>query len=329
MGHLLTWDEAMNICSARSLFSLGNDHFSNWFWRHPPLYSTLTLALSPLREGFITRVELLNIVLGAINLFLLFILNKKFFGLIIASASVFLLSIMPGSIFFDLWIKRDHLAVTCGLLALYSLANRKYAFSALAAGLGILCKETFVFLYVPIFLLTVMERSNKPSRPVRIALITVIPLLTSFWWFIIASRQGSLSSIGNHFQFAFASNTTWYGGLDFYPSLTGELLGPAGILLLIGGILVAIICVRKFGAKVLAWPLLFLLLPLIFLAVIPRKVPWIVIVFLPGLATAQALAAGALLERITAPRNSRFIAIAASVIGASLLALPAFNHSHE
>ena len=329
LGHLLTWDEAMNICSVRALSSLGNDDFSNWFWRHPPLYSMITLILAPLKDGFINRIELLNIALGSVNLLLLYILNKKLFGLMVAATSVFLLSIMPGSIFFDLWIKRDHLAITFGLLSLCSLANRKYAFSALAAGLGLLCKETFAFLYIPIFLITLLERSDKPSRPIRVALITIIPVLTSCWWFVIASRHGALSSIGDHFSFALASGTAWSGRLSFYPALLGELIGGPGILLLVAGILVAAASIRTFGAKVLAWPLLFLIIPLLFLSAIPRKVPWIVIVLLPGLATAQAFAATAVLEKLGAPQRNRVVAIASAVIAACLLALPAFNHSHE
>jgi len=47
LGHLLVWDEAMSLCTIRSLLSHGTDDFSNWFWRHPPLFSLLTALLQP------------------------------------------------------------------------------------------------------------------------------------------------------------------------------------------------------------------------------------------------------------------------------------------
>ncbi|HIL71898.1 MAG TPA: hypothetical protein EYG38_18860, partial [Verrucomicrobia bacterium] len=36
IGHLLVWDEAMNLCTVQSFATQGSDDFSNWFWTHPP-----------------------------------------------------------------------------------------------------------------------------------------------------------------------------------------------------------------------------------------------------------------------------------------------------
>src|SRR5688572_4124292 len=67
VGHLLVWDEAMALCTARSFTAGADDPFAAWFWRHPPLHSVLLLALSPLKPGFAERAEVLSITIAAIN----------------------------------------------------------------------------------------------------------------------------------------------------------------------------------------------------------------------------------------------------------------------
>jgi hypothetical protein len=52
IGHLLTWDEAMNLLSVRALVAGGHDFYSLWFWRHPPTYAMLMSLLRPLADGF-------------------------------------------------------------------------------------------------------------------------------------------------------------------------------------------------------------------------------------------------------------------------------------
>ena len=79
IGHLLTWDEAMNLCSIRSFVSEGEDVFSFWFWRHPPLFCILTLPLMPLRAGFAERAEGLAIAVALVTFVMLFVLNRRVF----------------------------------------------------------------------------------------------------------------------------------------------------------------------------------------------------------------------------------------------------------
>ncbi len=329
MGHLLTWDEAMNICTVRSMASLGSDDFSNWFWRHPPLYPTLMLLLAPLRSGFIARVEIFNILLGSANLFLLYLVNRRFLGRLTAAFSVFLIAVTPGSVFFDLWIKRDHLAVTFALLAFSSIGAKRYAVAALMAGLGFLAKETFLFLYIPVFLAAVVPAKNRPHRGLRILIMTLIPAATAIWWYIIASRSGSFSSIGQHFAFATAEGSAWAGGALFYVDLLHSLLGPLGMLLLLGGAMVCVALPDLRSMRTWIWPLSGVLLPLLLLSVIPRKVPWIVIVLLPCVASIQAVGLESSL-RVLAAHTKRSITVGlAGLAAAALIALPAFSHSHE
>lgn len=328
-GHLLTWDEAMNICSVRALASLGSDDFSNWFWRHPPLYSLLTMLLLPLREAFPARIEIMNIALGMINLGLLFAVNRRLFGILTASLSVFILAVMPGSIFFDLWIKRDHLAVLFGLLSILLILNRRYAFSALCAGLGFLSKETFLFLYIPVAAMSLYSNSDKPSRPLRFLMITVIPFLTAVWWFFLSSRSGLFSSISQHLNFAVSKGPGWSGDFTFYPALIYKLLSPAGAILLIAGL----ICIAKRAPwerrTAVIWPALPLVATILLLTLIPRKVPWIVIVLLPCMATAQAIAVSILLKHAEKSSKTAIAVVPLSLLLIITLSIPAFRHSHE
>ena len=329
IGHLLTWDEAMNVCSVRALASLGNDDFSNWFWRHPPLYATVTMLLGPLREGFIARIEVFNIVLGLINLSLLFLLNRRLFGILTAALSVFLLAVMPGSVFFDMWIKRDHLAVTFALLSLYFISSRRLAYASLCAGLGFLAKETFVFLYIPVVLAALSMPAEKPRFVQRMLLVTVIPFLTSIWWYVLASRGVPLSSIWQHVSFAASGGTAWSGSPFFYISRFLSLMGAGGFLLFAGGVLWAAARIARHQSKPWIWPLSALIIPLIVLSLLPRKVPWLVIVLLPAAATAQAMAFSAALRVLGSYARREATVSAAAIAASALLALPSFTFSYE
>lgn len=327
--HLLTWDEAMNICSIKAFASLGSDDFSNWFWRHPPAYCLPALLLNPVQEGFAFKLEVMNIIIGMINLGLLFAVNRRLFGLLTASVSIFLLAVMPGSIFFDLWIKRDHMAVMFGLLTLLLTLNRKYTFAALCAGLGFLSKETFLFLYLPAAAMFLYTSEKKPGRLTRSLMITLIPALTSAWWFVIASRGGSLSSITQHINFAVAEGRAWTGGLAFYFTLLYKLTLPAGCIIFIGGILILFGRCRREKVTSLIWPALPLIGTLLILTLIPRKVPWIIIVLLPCVATVQAQALSMLIRSISMRTTSAAAPLLLSGILSASLAVPQFSQNHE
>src|SRR5688572_12926435 len=92
VGHLLVWDEAMALCTARSFIAGAVDPFAAWFWRHPPLHSVLLLALSPLQPGFAERAEILSIGVAVINQLLLFQLNRRVFGAPVALWSAFIIA---------------------------------------------------------------------------------------------------------------------------------------------------------------------------------------------------------------------------------------------
>src|ERR1051325_2963756 len=148
VGHLIVWDEAMTLCTVRAFAARAHDPFSDWFWRHPPFYTLWLLFLQPLKMGFAERAEFLSICFGAINQLMMFFLNRRIFGINVAVWAALLLAVMPGAIFFDVWIKQDQPVASFGLLALIFLHARLPLYAGVALGLALLCKETAIFYVI-------------------------------------------------------------------------------------------------------------------------------------------------------------------------------------
>lgn len=127
IGHILIWDEAMNLCCVQALKANIHNDFLYWIWRHPPTFNLITLALKPLHPYFAERVEISLVMISTLNLGILFLLNKKIYGKAITIASTFMLACMPTSMLFDVWVKRDEPSTTFGLLAILMLyQNAQY-----------------------------------------------------------------------------------------------------------------------------------------------------------------------------------------------------------
>lgn len=57
VGHLLTWDEAMNLLSVRSHAGGVEGIFASWIERYPPLYHWFLRCMGPLLQQFAERAE--------------------------------------------------------------------------------------------------------------------------------------------------------------------------------------------------------------------------------------------------------------------------------
>lgn len=73
LGHILSWDEAWNLCALKSLAGHGTLFLEQYF-RHPPIYMEIGRQLSPLIEGFEIRMELLSLFLNSVTFILLLLL---------------------------------------------------------------------------------------------------------------------------------------------------------------------------------------------------------------------------------------------------------------
>jgi|GEM_PF-2368648 len=330
LGHLLVWDEAMSLCTMRSLLSHGTDDFSNWFWRHPPLFSLMTALLQPFKAGFAERVELMSIAIGIINLLLLFILNRNIFDVKTALWTTFFMAVLPGSVFFDVWIKTDHTVTTFGLLALILLLSGKSLYAGVSLGLAMLSKETAVFYCAAVFLLWAAGGAGRRTLKDFFAL-TVIPLLTCGWWYwgvkICIARNsmtggsGSLfelllSGFSDNIKFAAATQTgfdnAWYYYFQKLPlqiDITGIMFSIVALVLL-GRILISTIRGKSEGSCKTSslrflWPVFVIIPAYLVLSAINSKVPWTVISILPAWATLQGLGFSQLLSMLTASSSSK------------------------
>jgi hypothetical protein len=242
VGHLLVWDEAMALCTARSFVAGGQDEFSLWFWRHPPLFSVLTLGLSPTAPGFAERVEWLAIGIACLNLLLLFRLNAALFGATTAGWSALLLATLPGAVFFDTWVKTDHTVTTFGLLALLALHHRRIACAGLGLGLALLSKETAAFYCLTAFLVFAPGALRQPGGWRRLALLVLWPAVVAGWWYLLfAGRAGgevrlSLAGLLESLRFAAGDQSGWSASWSFYLRQLPDLLGWHGLGLTVAGV---------------------------------------------------------------------------------------------
>ena len=323
LGHILTWDEAMNLCAVRALATRSQDHFSNWFWRHPPLFSVLTLTLRPLVSGFAERVEMLAIAVGAVNLALLFVLNRKVFGPLAALLRIFFLAVLPGSMFFDVWVKRDHTVATFGLAALLLLVSRRPLWAGLCLGFALLSKETAVFYAFAAGLLWLGGAAGERSRRSLIAL-TLTPAVTSAWWYhlsLIGSEPGAapaswldrlFGSAVQHVRLAVDAGSGWGRPWNFYVVLMPDMLGVTGLALAgVGVIGLAALCTKHAAAArrspvgrglenggppphsspaAMLWPVAVLVPSYLLLSLLRSKVPWVPMAMFPAWATLQGVA---------------------------------------
>jgi 4-amino-4-deoxy-L-arabinose transferase-like glycosyltransferase len=306
VGHLLVWDEAMTLCTVRSLVSGGHDYFSHWFWRHPPLFTVLMTLLRPLESGFAQRTECMAIGFGLINLLLLFRLNYRLFGQAVALWSVFFISVMPGAVFFDTWVKTDHPVTTFGLLAFLCLVENRTLLAGLSLGVALLSKETAVF-YVMAAVLIYLAKPSGQRSAVGVFFLTLTPVLTCGWWYFIFAGESGVQvsvlsgSLLEHLHFGVGTETGFAAPWNYYLRQLPTDLGSTGLLFSAAGAIVLTLAAMKdkyrgdiqdyATRRILGiWPLFLLVPSYVLVSVLTSKVPWIVMVLLPAWATLQGVA---------------------------------------
>ncbi|MBA4387771.1 MAG: hypothetical protein C0404_07310 [Verrucomicrobia bacterium] len=354
VGHLLVWDEAMNLCSVRSLASNGEDFFSSWFWRHPPLFNVILLALRPLQQDFAERAELLAIGIGVVNIMLLFMVNSRVFNRTVALWSVFILAVTPGSAFFDVWVKTDHPATTFGLLALLLTLNGRTLYAGLSLGLAFLSKETAVF-YACATVLLWLFGAGGPRTLRHLAALAVTPAISSGWWYIMVGMTsgGSTTSVTGifsggiveHLRFAFQGDSGWVSPWYYYLKQIPFLTGSAGMVLAALGLILLIYSIAerrnadpihppvRIPRVAQLWPVFLLVPSYAMLSLLPSKVPWIPMILLPAWATLQGFLLGScanLLQNAdTSPTVRRIAAVSFTLWISVLLFTSAFGMNYD
>jgi len=294
LDHALSWDEAWILCSLKSLAS-GRELFLHQLWRHPPIYLGLGLLLSPLKHGFDMRMQILSLGLStaALVVFISFISNL--FGRRIALVTGLIYTLLPGTLLFDTWIKRDSLVTLFCTLALWMFFKRKDLLAGIFLGLGFLSKETAVFFALSFIILILLYR---PQKQIAKAYLSVFlpAIVVSGWWYLF-------------FHQGLAGLTTFFHGISeeasefakpwwYYFAKLQHDLGFAGLLLLGAGIL-AMLPGKKIlhssrrnldkftGLRLL--PFIVLLPSYLILSISHGKPPWMTLSLYPYLALLIAL----------------------------------------
>ncbi len=327
VGHLLMWDEAMDLCSVRAFVTSSRDAFSNAFWAHPPLFPLMMAWLEPLRAGFAERAQGLAIGVQAVNLLVLFLLNRRLFGMGMALLTCAALACLPGAVFFDVWIKRDHLVVCFGLLALFALEGRRVLTAGILLGAALLSKESALFFVIAILLLVPWVFEGR-ERWKNTAGILVVAAAASAWWyacFSILSRT--------YIRFALGRDpvlTGWNQPWTYYVQRLWTDLGPVALCVLAAGGAAAAVGAcrdRSAGARrapeqrspVRFWPLALLIPAYVYLALARGKAPWLTMVLYPAWATLIGLAVHALLQVAGRRIRAVFRPVACAMIAAVAL----------
>lgn len=305
-GHLLTWDEAMNLNAARAFASGGSDAYSSWFWRYPPLLQLLLQLLSPLKAGLMARAELLAIGIHLAMLAAFIGLMKLSLGRVAALASGLLLAVMPGSVFFSLWIKQDVLMSLFGLLALIAYAKRLHLVSGITLGLAFLSKETAIFYALAIASLWfVQPKAERKWKDIFVVAGTSI--LVAGWWFILFSSSLAyhLSSVKGA---AADGNTTWDRPWSYYFEALPYQCGMPAIILAVCG---AVILLMKWHKghdalqQIRLWPVALFVPALVILTVSGSKTPWYTLCFFASIAALAGVGVSGIYRLVVAREQGK------------------------
>ncbi|MGB2600367.1 MAG: hypothetical protein WBD04_06865, partial [Candidatus Omnitrophota bacterium] len=282
LNHPLMWDEAWNILSLRSyVLNAVKDPFY-WFYRfHPPLYMIFARLLHPFKSGFDARLELLSLFFAYATFLAMYLLSARMGGWKYAWFSGLFLSIMPASIGYDTWIKRDGLASAFGYFSILLLLKRKYFWCGVLLALSLLSKENGLFFVLSSLVLVFMLGEKRPFRKIIILLLTVFAL--SSWWYLFFSE---MTTHGPRFFFSQQEySILWANSPLYYFKKLLPDAGPGMLFFLVIG--TACIIYQSFQKKEL-----LKLTPLVIAACVyipislafTLKAPWLFLPAVPALA---------------------------------------------
>lgn len=285
IGHVLAWDEAWNLCALKSLAG-GSSIFTIQFWRHPPIYLLLGRLLAPLSPGLDARMELLSLALNTCAILAFILVVSRLFGRWVALCCGLAYSVLPGTLFFDTWVKCDPVATLFGILSLLAYLKRKHWLTGLLLGLALLGKETAIFYVLPYLVMPFIFRYRQ-KRFAGIGIIYALGVGISVWWYLfLASTIGNFKGffLGTSIEASGFASPWWY-----YAGQLPAVLGWPGLLLFsMGG--VGLLCrprCRSLSSRLLRprlLPLVMILPAFLLLSLSNGKTPWMTMSLYPFLA---------------------------------------------
>ena len=282
LNHFLMWDEARNIISLRAF--LANNTANAFYWNyffHPPLYMIFASMLFPFNAGLDVRLELLSLLFSYSALFIMYILSAKIGGRKYAFLNGLFLSIMPVSIAYDTWIKRDGLALSLGYLAIFLLLKRRFLWCAVALSFSLLAKENAFFFILAVTVLLFTLKGEKISRNI-IIIYGVVFILTSWWYICFSSMPKALFDI---FLSVEKNASTWGNSpLYYFKKLLPDMGLPVLIFFIIGLCRILYLILWK---KQCRWSAPIVVVTCVYITgsfIIACKTPWLCLSATPALA---------------------------------------------
>lgn len=293
-GHLLSWDEALNLLTSQADYLRVENPFSEWRLRYPPFHDGLLFLLSPDAEGFALRAEALSLGFSALALIFTWLLNRLALGREEALWSAAALALMPAAVFFDRWIKQDVPLAAIGSFALVCVAVRRYWAAGILMGLAFTVKHMagFYVAAIGVMLLPIIRRKEFWRAVLVLALGT---FLVGGWWYL-----GRLGDFAWFMSFAVGgmNSEDWIKPMSYYAQQAPVDLGWVGLVLGVLGFGVLLRRARDFwhngdpvGLGRVVWPLALLVPSLTAIHLSHGKTPWYTIVLYPAAATLVGLGA--------------------------------------
>lgn len=220
--HVLMSDEANNMLTIKALIE--GDGVRDYFFKHPPLFTVLSAAISyPFGDNYLI-VQGVSIVFSVLSMVPFYLIVRRLFDERTALLSGLFLAVMPLNMFYSTWVKQDPMLLFFFTWSLYLYMTERPFASGVLFGVSMLTKE-FAFFLIPIVI--GMEVLHARKGAVKRLLIWFIGgIAISGWWYPVYGMAsfGTISDAaygGNLFEFA------WHHPWHYYiRNIPGDLSWP-------------------------------------------------------------------------------------------------------
>jgi 4-amino-4-deoxy-L-arabinose transferase-like glycosyltransferase len=262
---------------------------------------TFAKFLHPFRSGIAIRLEVLSLFFAYAAFFAMYLVSSKVGGWKCAWLSGLFLSVMPASVGYDTWIKRDGLTSAFGYFSIFMLLKKKYFWCGVLLGLSLLSKENGIFFALASLIIIFLLKEKRPFK--RIAVIFLTAFALSSWWYFFFSE---MTTHGPVFFFTRQEySLLWANPPIYYFKKLLPDLGTGILFFLIAGIIALAFKSYREKKFVSLVPLAIaacVYIPISFLFTL--KAPWLFLPAIPALAMIAGSGSVYLLEWF---KNKRFL----------------------
>ncbi len=300
-GHLLSWDEAMNLLTTQTPPSGQTHPFASWRLRYPPFHDGVLRMLEPDRGGYIARAQALSHLFSFATLLVVHFFNRRLFGVLAACGASLALALMPAHTFFSGWIKQDVPLAFAGYLALFCFVEQRFWAAGLFIAMAFLTKHMAGYYAGAMAVVWVLGGWWKIRWDAPLILAGTC-LAFAGWYYL-----GKPDLVAWFMSFAVGgmNSLDWQKPADYYLRQFVVDLGWIGVAFLFAGLVALGLRVqtmwRSLGAAAAApllWPVALLIPAYAAMQFSTGKTAWYSIALYPALAALMGLGAGEIIRRV-------------------------------